>query len=244
MADQKDKNLKKRYPDWPYDPKYPYNHVRVSEAGELHFDDTEKNERIRLVHMSGTGVTIGGEKDKSDQGHMMTKVVGNHTTYVKGGSTVTVDKNADNKFHGSVRNNISGDHHTETKGSVTSATGGNVKAIVGGDSVTAVKGDSVHGVTGKTVFKIGKGIQLKGDSTFQTKIDGDASLEFAKTLLLKALNGMTLDGGPKITIKAGTIVLESSDIRLGSENASDKIVKEGVGTPPTQVSVSTVAKAK
>jgi hypothetical protein len=188
--DNKDKKKKQRHPPSEYEAKYPYNRVEVTESGhEFHWDDTPGKERIRVAHKSGTYWEI------SPDGRRTEMVVGHKITYLKGGYTMTSDKNYDVKVEGAHRTNVSGDQHSEVKGSVTAAVEGDKKTMVGGDTLSVTKGDQMTGVVGKTVMKIGKGIEVKGDSTIQSKIDAEADLQFGGDL--------TIESRTKITLKVG-----------------------------------------
>lgn len=237
----------KRHPPSSYDAKYPMNRVRVTESGhELHFDDTPGAERIREAHKSGS------YREVSANGRIVEMTVASHHTYVKHGYTVTVDMNHDHKVGGSARSSVSGDSHSETKGNSTSSVDGDHKQIVGGDHVSAVRGDSVHGVTGQTIMKIGKGIQVKGDSDIKSKIDGGAELQFGKDLVISSETKIVLKvGGSTVTITPSDIVFEAAgDIvhstpsgmqwfgqESAGEKTGDKIVtlsgpmKKGKGKP-------------
>lgn len=185
-----------RHPKSEYEPKYPYNRVRVTESGhEVHMDDTPGKERIRLAHKDGSYVEI------SPGGRRVDMTTGNHVQYVKGGQTTTVDKNADLKYGGSVRTNVSGDSHSEIKGTVSAAVEGDSIQAVGGDSVSAVGGDSVSAVTGKSVSKVGGGYEVKGDSTATIRINAEVDLQSGSSITATV-------GGATVFIDSGTVKID------------------------------------
>lgn len=175
-----------RHPKSTYEAKYPYNRVMVTESGhELHFDDTKGKERIRIAHKSGS------YQEWSPNGKKVEMVTGHSVTYVKGGHTMTADKNVDTKVGGSTRSSVSGDDHSEVKGTRSSATSGDVRSTVGGDSVSATKGDSVHGVVGKHTMKVGGKMQVKADGGHELKVTGAHSIESSEAVTIK-VGGVTM----------------------------------------------------
>lgn len=196
MADQ-------RHPPSSYDTKYPFNRVTVTESGhEEHYDDTPGAERTRFAHKSGT------YREVSANGRMVEMVVGGRYDYHKQGHSVTTDGNHDHKVGGSHRTSISGDTHAEVNGTSTSAVNGDHKMLVGGDHVTAINGDSVHGVVGQMTMKLGKGFQIKGDSTIDSGIDGAANVQFGSTLSINAVSDVTITSATKITLVVGSSTIE------------------------------------
>lgn len=191
----------RRHPPSSYDPKYPYNRVTVTESGhEFHWDDTQGKERIRLAHRSGSYT------EWSPDGRRVDMIVGNHVQYVKGGVTMTSDKNIDLKTAGSIRTNADGHSHEEIRGSKTSAVESDVRSIVGGHQVSAVGGDFVQGVSGKYVAKIGGPAQWKVDGDMATKVSGRTSFETGSGMLLDAGSSVTVKSGSSTTVSAGSSV--------------------------------------
>lgn len=190
----------RRHPPSTYGARYPKNRVMVTESGhELHWDDTKGRERIRLAHRSGTYTEM------SHDGKRVDMVVGHHLTYVKGGSTVTVDKNHDVKVGGSTRTSVSGDSHSEVRGTVSQAVQGGVVSSVGGDFAAAINGDTAVGLTGSVTLKMGGGMKAKAD--------GSAVMAIGDTLVIEAASRIRLQvGGSYIDITPGLIRGESSRI--------------------------------
>ena len=95
----------------PYNSKYPFNHVFMSESGHvMEFDDTEYSERVHIYHKSGTYV----ETDAN--GTQVTRIVGdkyeilerNGYLYVKGTADITIDGEMNVKVNNAVNVEISG----------------------------------------------------------------------------------------------------------------------------------------
>jgi hypothetical protein len=220
--DNEDGEKDKRHPKSSYNAKYPYNRVEVTESGhENHWDDTPGDTRIRQAHRSGTYYEI------SHKGRQTEMIVDNHHQYIKGGHTHTVDKNSDSRVKGSKRTNVGGHDHKEVKGDQTRAIGKDNKSTVGGDSTSSVKGDHVHGVVGDMHFKIGKNLEVKGDSELKSKIDAAAKMEFGDTLKIIAETQIILQCGQSLIIMdPGKITIASTEILV---QASGKINTDSGG---------------
>ncbi len=214
----------KRHPKTTYQGEFPYNRVHITESGhEIHFDDTPGKERIRISHKSGTYTEV------SPDGKQVDMVVGSKFDYVKQGYTQTIDKNSDVKIGGASRTNVTGSVHTEIKGDSSTAVNGSTSSLVGGDAVSAVKGDSVTGITGKSIYKIGGGIEIKGDKNVVSKIDAGAKLEFGNDLDISSKKRITFTSDVEIVLQVGSnkiviapdhisVITKSGKMYLFSEN--------------------------
>lgn len=221
-----------RHPKSTYEPKYPFNRVRVTESGhEVHMDDTPGKERIRVAHRDGTYVEI------SSGGKRVDMVTSDHVEYVKGGRTTTVDMNSDSKYGGSVRTNVSGDSHSEIKGASTSVVDGDSIGVIGGDSVSAVGGESVSSVTGDSTSRIGGAVDLKGDSSAMVNIVADISMESGSSITAKVGGAtITMDsgsivasvGGVSLTISGGGFAFSGGSVTHNGTNIGDSHVHGGV----------------
>lgn len=194
------------------------NRLQVTESGhELHFDDTPGAERLRIAHKSGSHV------EYSANGRVTVVAVAGQVTYVKGGTTVTVDGNHDEKVAGSTRSSVSGDTHSEVAGHTTSMVQGDSRSVVGGDHTSAVGGDHTMGVVGKMTVKLGSGMEVKGDATMDSKVDGGATLQFGAFTNVYSKGDVTITsdsqikfvvGGSTITMKAGEIEVKSAAVKF------------------------------
>lgn len=212
MSDSQDP----RHPKSSYDPKYSYNKVTVTPSGhEIHIDDTKDRERIRIAHRSGS------YSEMSADGRRVDMTVGHLIQYVKGGVTVTTDKNADFKYGGSHRTNIQGDSHSETKGTSSSAVGGDSISLVGGSHTQAVGGDSTTGVVGNQTVSVGGGQKVKVDGGQQVKVSGDSSHETGGSHTISV-------GGVKMVISGSGIDITGGTIRHNGRNIGDTHIHGGV----------------
>ena len=135
-------------------PKYPYNNATITRAGhEMHWDDTPGRERIRLSHKTGTYFEI------SEDGRKVELVQTNDYKYIKGGLTLTIDKNGDIKVGGNIRLVVGGDAHIEVNGNVTTSIGGDLIAAVNknaeihaGSDVTVTAGGNITATASKNIY--------------------------------------------------------------------------------------------
>jgi lysozyme len=111
----------------PYNSKYPFNHVFMTESGHLmEFDDTENSERIHIYHKTGTYTEIDANGTKVNRivGDNYEILERNGKVYIKGALDVTIDgnhnvlvKNAMNvDVRGNVNMNVSGDMNVAVTG--------------------------------------------------------------------------------------------------------------------------------
>lgn len=138
-------------PKIPYNAKYPFNQVFVSEAGHTQeFDNTKGNERIHTYHISGTFEEI----DKN--GTQVRRIVGDNYEILERHGYVLIKGTCNVTIQGSSFVRIENDSHIQVLG--------NCKTDVTGNMETSVKGD----------YKVkAKSIQLEtygGD--FDVKVEG------------------------------------------------------------------------
>jgi hypothetical protein len=107
-------------PDSPYNAEYPYNKVFTTERGHVvEFDDTPDNERIHVMHTSGTYIEVDNEGTRVDKivgdrytivmGKDTVRVRGNVRIVVEGDADITVKKTADVKVNDNASVYVSGD---------------------------------------------------------------------------------------------------------------------------------------
>lgn len=95
----------------PYNAKYPFNHVYMSESGHLmEFDDTKDAQRINLEHRSGTFIEI----DRN--GTQVNKIVGNGYTIYDNDGFIAIDGNCVVSVGKAVSLFVAGDAHIEVMG--------------------------------------------------------------------------------------------------------------------------------
>lgn len=137
-------------PKIPYNAKYPYNHVRVSESGHVQeIDDTPGNERLHTYHKSGTYSEID--------------VNGTRVNRIVGDDYEILERNGNVLIKGSLNVTIVGNHNIRVENNANIDVLGDVTMTVGGDMKTGVTGnyfvkaDGVIGLDAPTIwFNSGK----------------------------------------------------------------------------------------
>ena len=95
----------------PYNSKYPFNHVYMSESGHLlEFDDTQNSERIHMYHRKGTFYEIDAN------GTRVTRIVGddyeilerNGFVHIKGTMNVTIDGDSNVRVNNALNVDVHG----------------------------------------------------------------------------------------------------------------------------------------
>jgi hypothetical protein len=172
-------------------PKYPWNSSFISRAGhEFHFDDTPGKERVRIAHAKGTYFEI------TEDGRKVEMVVTNDYKYVKGGLTLTIDKNSDVKIGGSLRVILGKDAHVEVAGNATVVVGGNMIATVNKNLEAHVRGDGMLG--------IGKNLTAYVGENMVTSVAGDTTVATTGNLLTSVGgNSCEVVSGNKVSVVRG-----------------------------------------
>ena len=120
-----------------YQPVYPYNNVKQTEAGHLfEMDDTPTRERIRLQH--GKGLTFVEMHPNGDQVH---KVFGddyeitikNKNVLIKGACNVKIVGDCNMKVEGDYNLQVEGDYNLLVKGTMKTRSVGDIKFDSDGD---------------------------------------------------------------------------------------------------------------
>ena len=146
-------------PPIPYNAKYPFNQIRVSESGHVEeIDDTKDNERLHRYHRSGTFEEI------DVNGTLVRRIVGddyeilerNGNVLIKGTCNVTVignqnilvqnDANID--VYGNLNTTVGGDINLGATGDVNVTAGGQISLKAGGD--VALDGSNIQLNSGKS----------------------------------------------------------------------------------------------
>ena len=103
----------------PYNSKYPYNHVFMTESGHvMEFDDTENSERIHIYHKSGTFTEIDAN------GTQVNRIVGdnyeilerNGYVHINGAVNITVEGDANIQVNNNANMNVRGNMNTAIAG--------------------------------------------------------------------------------------------------------------------------------
>lgn len=121
-------NGKWNQPKVPYNAKYPYNHVRVTESGHIQeFDDTPDNERIHTYHRSGTYSEIDAN------GTTVNRIVGDDYEIL--------ERNGNVLIRGSLNVTIIGNQNIRVENDANIDIIGNLNMTVGGDYNLGVTGN-------------------------------------------------------------------------------------------------------
>ena len=103
----------------PYNSKYPFNHVFMTESGHImEFDDTPYSERIHIFHKSGTFTEIDAN------GTQVNRIVGdsyeilerNGYVHIKGAVNITVEGDANIQVNNNANMNVRGNMNTAVAG--------------------------------------------------------------------------------------------------------------------------------
>lgn len=116
-------------PEYPYAPRYPYNHVYESESGHvIEIDDTPKEERIHERHKSGTYYEIdaGGNKTTKVVGDKFDVTIGSNHVYVKGDVNLTIDSNCNTLIKGNYNLHVEENMVVRVEGNLTETIEGDV----------------------------------------------------------------------------------------------------------------------
>ena len=203
---QKSSDASTRLPPSTAKPEYPYNNAMVTRAGhEMHWDDTPGRERIRMAHRAGTYFEI------SEDGRKVELVSANEYKYVKGGLTLTIDKNGDIKIGGMCRVVIGGDTHVEINGNVTAAVTGNMNASVYenaelhvGQNATLTSGQNITATAGQNLYaSVGKDAVAVVGGNMTTVVNG---------------NSDEIVTGNKTVTVSGDYILKASSIRIEAQS--------------------------
>lgn len=129
-----------------YEAKYPYNDSKQSESGHfIDVDDTQKKERINLMHRTGTMQEMRhtGTIHRKDLKHAVRLVHGSDLTNIRGNSYHTTERWTRIKSKGRALVDIDADARLNIAGTLN--------LNVGGDLVIKVQGKIYMGATGAGV---------------------------------------------------------------------------------------------
>jgi hypothetical protein len=169
-------------PDPKYAAKYPYNKVLTTEAGHvIEIDDTPNNERIHIMHKSGTYIEIDSEGTRVD------KTVGDHYSIMVGGENIR----------------ILGDAEIEVNG--------NADITLSQNAAVTCYGNLAGKVFGEASLYVEKDAKIVGDGNIDVQSNKNISVFATGTLSLETLGNMTLRAGqlnietPNMVVAAGVL---------------------------------------
>ena len=137
----------------PYNSKYPFNHVFMTESGHvMEFDDTENSERIHIYHKAGTYTEIDANGTKVNRivGDNYEILERNGKVYIKGSLDVTID----------------GNHNVLVKNALNIDVRGNVNMNVSGDMNVAVTGQYNLRAKGVNIESTANPINILSQNSF------------------------------------------------------------------------------
>lgn len=215
---EKSSDASSRLPPTTAKPEYPYNHATVTRAGhEMHWDDTPGRERIRMAHRTGTYFEI------AEDGRKVELVQANEYKYVKGGLTLTIDKNGDIKIGGMCRVVIGGDTHVEINGNVTAAVSGSLNASVyqnaevhAGQNATLTAGENITATAGQNIYaSAGADLVAAVNGNMTTVVNGnsDEIVNGNKTTTVAGSYDIKVGGNKNVTV-SGDYHLTASSISI------------------------------
>ena len=174
----------------------------ITPAGHKFIMDNKKGtERLVLSHMNGTGFEV--LKD----GSHINRIVGNSTSYIKGGSNITVQGNADHKFAGHFRQNVDGGSHTEIKGNSTQ--------FVGGSSASHTVGNHITSTTGTQTVASEKAVVLSAAGKDKDQAPVRISLGSDGTVYITGAKHVSVQGGENVVVKAAdNLALKSAKLNI------------------------------
>lgn len=169
-------------PDAKYAAKYPYNKTLTTESGHvIEIDDTPDNERIHIMHKSGTYIEIDAEGTRVD------KTVGDHYSIIVGGENIRV------------------------LGDVEIEVNGVADVTLTQNAVITCYGSLAGKVFGEASLYIEKDAKIVGDSNISLQARQNISVFAGETLSLETLGNMTLRAGqinietPNMVVAATTL---------------------------------------
>lgn len=124
-------------PQSPYKAKYPYNKVFTTERGHvIEIDDTEGEERIHIMHRTGSYTEIDKDGTRVDKtvGDKYSVTMGNESIKIKGNVRIVVEGNADISVNKSADINVM-DNANMTVGGDTSVFGFGKINVTAGDDI-------------------------------------------------------------------------------------------------------------
>lgn len=169
-------------PDPKYAAKYPYNKTLTTESGHvIEIDDTPDNERIHIMHRSGTYIEIDNEGTRVD------KTVGDHYSIIIGGENIRV--------LGDVEIEVNG------KSDITLAN----------DATITCYGDVSGKIFGESSLYLEKDARIVGDANINIQARQNVSVFAGETLSLETIGNLTLRAGqlnidtPNMIVTAGVL---------------------------------------
>lgn len=141
--------------DLPGSPSYPHNRVIRTPAGNMiELDDTEGNERIRVLHSSGSQLMM------YENGDIYEYVTGNRYRYVKGDSFEVIDGSVNKTVKGDINISVDG-NSTETVTGSKTVEAASYDISLSGNYTFRTTGDATFGIVGNGTMTAGGPLTLQ-----------------------------------------------------------------------------------
>jgi hypothetical protein len=237
-------------PKSPYNAKYPYNHVKETEAGHVvELDDTPNAERLHIWHKSGTYVEIdkngtvtyrvAGENYEIFARNSNVYVQGNHNVTVDGAKTLLIKHALDVEVLGKTTINIKNDADIDIAGDLNlKAKNINVETLEKFTLKVGSELDLVAGAATNLVTAMDLNIKSGADTNLQ--VANDFSVKTGTDFNVKSGNYQTFSAGGDVSWTvggdeqheiSGALDVDASIVNLNSGTAN--------ATTPPDVSITT-----
>lgn len=165
-------------PKIPYNSRYPFNNVFVSEAGHIEeFDNTPNNERYHLYHKAGTyrEIDVNGTLVDYIVGDQYMIINRNGNIHIKGTCNLTIDgdcnllvqSNANIEVFGNTKANFRNDLEMNVSGSMSLSVADSLK----------IKSDSLHIEADTIDIKASGALKQQGEESISIKSSGIVAVD-------------------------------------------------------------------
>jgi hypothetical protein len=208
----------------PYNPKYPYNQVLETESGHVfEMDDTFKNERISMMHRTGTFWEMypdGCKVEKVTKSNYKVVMAAEYI-HVMGTKNETID--TDNNYQLGANLNvlignnsnviIGGDSNVNIKGNNNVIIGGDCTVTVTGNCTIVTSADAQIVSAGNTSIHASGNVEVTSQGTANVNSQTDINLQAANAINIVANNGLYLSAPATgdINIHANNNILLTTD---------------------------------
>lgn len=184
-------------PNVPYNARYPYNHVMVTESGHVQeFDDTPNSERIHTFHKSGTFTEIdpSGTQVNRVVGSKVTIVEDDGKVYIMGSGIVTIDGDFAVDVKKALHISVQGDTNMHVYGNVNQLIDGDINAKCTNFNLNCTESFKLKT---NTLF-------INSKDSINVKSEGDINTQTTKAINFKSEENINLLSEEDLNIKSGT----------------------------------------
>lgn len=225
-------------PNVPYNARYPYNHVLVTESGHVQeFDDTPNSERIHTFHKSGTFTEIdpSGTQVNRVVGSKVTIVEDDGKVYIMGSGIVTIDGD----FAVDVKKAL----HISIQGDANLHVYGNTNQLIDGDYNLQCTNFNVHCTENLNIKN--KITSLDSSEGIEVNSDAKINIQATEDINLKSDAGINTESGSAFNLKSGGAlnIEATSDVNAkAGSNVNLQATVDINATATVNVSLQAVAK--